>query len=186
MTAPLATIHPLTRSEYLALEQETGLRHEMVEGVAYAMVGGTAAHNIVAMNLAAAVHRGKGTGCHVFQQGMKLRVATDIDETFFYPDVMLCCDPADDHHLWRELPSFIGEVLSPSTAHTDFGAKLLLYRSIASLREYAVLGAEAAEVTLYRRSAGWKPLTVDLDASAELESAPVRLDFKTLYDGVTV
>ncbi len=157
----------------------------MVEGVAYAMVGGTDAHNIVAMNLAAAVHGAKSAGCSVFQQGMRLRVSTEIDETWFYPDVMLCCDAADSHRLWRERPVFVGEILSPSTAHLDFGAKLLLYRSISSMREYAVLGAEAAELTLYRRSVGWKPLTVDLDTGIELESVPVLLDFTTLYDGVT-
>lgn len=185
MSAPFRTIRPLTREEYFALEQSTGERHEMIEGVGYAMVGGAAAHNIVAMNLAALVHGAKGSGCHVFQQGMKLRVATDLDETFFYPDVMLCCDPADSHPLFRERPAFIAEVLSPSTEQNDWGVKQILYRSIESLQEYLVLGASAAEVTIYRRSAGWRPLEVDLDAGITLESCPVRLDFNMLYDGVT-
>ena len=35
----------MTYPEYLALERETGVRHEFVDGVAYAMAGGTLAHS---------------------------------------------------------------------------------------------------------------------------------------------
>lgn len=184
MSAPLTIMRPLSREEYLALEDGSGLRHEMVEGVAYAMVGGTDAHNLIAMNLSAALHARRGD-CEVFQQGMKLRIETQVSESFFYPDIMVCCDPSDRNRMWREKPVLVAEVLSPSTAHTDYGAKLLLYRSIPSLREYLLIGAEAAEVTMYRRSAGWKPSTVDLDVGIELVSLPVRIDFNTLYDRVT-
>ncbi|HEU0221236.1 MAG TPA: Uma2 family endonuclease [Paracoccaceae bacterium] len=183
--AALSDLHPLTREQYFALEERTQERHEMIEGVAYAMVGGTDSHSLVAMNLSALLHRAKSPPCQVFQQGVKLRIATDISETFFYPDVMLCCDPTGNNRRWRERPAFIAEVLSPATEQNDFGAKLLLYRSIPSLREYAVIGAAAAELTMYRRSAGWKPFAADLDAGIALETAPVRLDFAALYDGVT-
>jgi Uma2 family endonuclease len=184
MYAPLTIMRPLSREEYFALEQRSGVRHEMVEGVAYAMVGGTDAHNLIAMNLSAALHAARGD-CQVFQQGMKLRIETQFSESFYYPDVMVCCEPSDRNRLWRERPVLIAEVLSPSTAHTDYGAKLLLYRSIPSLKEYLLIAAEAAEVTIYRRSAGFKPAAVDLDGGLALESSPVRVDFATLYAGVT-
>ena len=34
----------VTYAEYLALERESGLRYEFVDGVAYAMAGGTPTH----------------------------------------------------------------------------------------------------------------------------------------------
>jgi Uma2 family endonuclease len=192
-------LHPLTRDEYLGLEQRTGTRHEYMEGVAYAMVGGTDAHNLIAMNLAAALHARRGD-CEVFQQGMKLRIETEVSEAFYYPDVMVCCDRSDRQSLWRERPSLLAEVrqslwrerpsllaevLSPSTENNDWGVKLILYRSIPSLSEYLAIRASAAEATIYRRGAGWKAAAVDLDRGLDLESLRLRIDFATLYDGVS-
>ncbi len=169
--------------DYVALEERTGLRHELVEGVAYAMVGGTERHNLVAMNLAAALHAVRGS-CRVFQQAMRLRIASERAETFLYPDVMLCCDPADDAPLWKERPSLVAEVLSPSTERIDQGEKLLRYQSIPSLREYLVAHATRAEAHLHRAADGWRATPVDLDAGTRLESADLRIDFATLYAGV--
>ncbi|MGF1503003.1 MAG: Uma2 family endonuclease [Paracoccaceae bacterium] len=181
----LAPIHPkvLDREAYLALEQDMGERHEFVEGHAYAMVGASEAHNLIAMNLAAALHAARGP-CRVFQQGMKLRIETAADEMFFYPDVMLCCDPADTLPLWKERPRFLAEVLSPSTAHNDFGLKLMSYRTIPSLEAYAVINTVAAEVTLYRREAAWRAEELDMWQGADLPAFGIRLDFDTLYTGV--
>lgn len=180
-----ASIHPrlIEREDYLALERENDTRYELIEGHAYAMVGGTEAHNIVCGNLFAALHAVRGS-CRVFQQAMKLRVATDISESFFYPDVMLCCDPADAEPLWKERPRFLAEVLSPSTEHTDWGIKLVSYRTIPSLEAYAVINSVAAEVTLYAKSAGWRGQEIDMNHGADLPGFGIRLDFETLYTGV--
>ncbi|MEM6489382.1 MAG: Uma2 family endonuclease [Pseudomonadota bacterium] len=183
----LAPIHPklLDREAYLALEQASGERHEYVEGHVYAMVGGTQAHNIVCGNLYAAIHAARG-GCRVFQQGMKLRVQTAGDEIFFYPDVMAVCDPADDAPGWVERPVFIAEVLSPSTGHNDWGIKLVTYRTIPSLREYAVVDAAAAQVTVYRRANDWRPEEIDMTVGTALTTFDARLDVETLYAGVAL
>jgi Uma2 family endonuclease len=181
----IAPVHPrlLDREGYLALEAATGERHELIEGHAYAMVGGTEAHNLVAMNLSGALFAVRG-GCRVFQQGMKLRVATKDAESFFYPDVMAVCDPADRDPRWKERPVFLAEVLSPSTEHNDWGVKLFAYRAIPSLEEYLVVDARAAAATLYRKAHGWRGEELDLDAAPHLSTFDLRLDFETLYAGV--
>ena len=43
----------MSYADYLALERETGVRHEFVDGVAYAMAGGTLAHSRVGMTAGA-------------------------------------------------------------------------------------------------------------------------------------
>ncbi len=182
----LAPIHPklLDREAYLALEVESGTRHEYVEGYVYAMVGASQAHNLIAMNLAGALHAKRGP-CRVFQQGMKLRVAADLSESFFYPDVMVCCDPDDDAPGWVERPRFLAEVLSPSTGQADFGLKLVTYRAIPSLEAYAVINTAAAEVTLYAKRRAWRAQELDMWTGTDLPGFGIRLDFDTLYTGVT-
>ncbi|MEM8622829.1 MAG: Uma2 family endonuclease [Pseudomonadota bacterium] len=169
--------------EYLALEERTGVRHELVEGIAYAMVGGTQAHNLIAMNLSGPLNAVRGS-CRVFQQGMKLRIRAFTGDNGVYPDVMLCCDPSDDNALFVERPSFIAEIHSPSSERTDQGEKLLRYQAIPTLKEYLVAHSTRAEAHIFRASNGWRKQPVDLDAGHQLETADLRVDYDLLYDGV--
>jgi Uma2 family endonuclease len=51
-----ATPHKLpTVEEYLALEEESAVRHEYVAGMIYAHVGGTSRHKAIAANVLAAL-----------------------------------------------------------------------------------------------------------------------------------
>lgn len=53
-----------------------------------------AEHELVAGNLFAALHAHlKGKPCHVFKDGMKLHVHAMGSNLFYYPDVMVTCDP---------------------------------------------------------------------------------------------
>jgi len=173
--------------EYLALEERTGVRHELVEGIAYAMVGGSEKHNLVIGNLFAALHGARGP-CRVFQQGMKLRFRAFPGDTGHYPDVMLCCDPSDDDPLFKERPSFLAEIHSPSTERVDQGEKLLRYQAIPTLREYLVAHSTRAEAHVFRAADGWRKTPIDLDRGYALETsgltAGVTIDFTLLYTGV--
>jgi Uma2 family endonuclease len=61
---------------------------------------------------------------------MKVRV--ERANRFYYPDVMVCCDPltseADDYY--ETGPKLIVEVLSPRTAANDDGEKRVNYQSV--------------------------------------------------------
>ena len=188
MAEPALAIPLTTREEYFALEQETDLRHEFADGVAYAMVGGTGTHNLISMNLAAAFHAAtRGGPCEVFQQGMKLRIAHNEAESFFYPDVMICCDPSDrpaDGDLWRERPTLLAEVLSPSTERNDKAEKLIRYQTIASLDTYLIVHSIRSECWLHTRTAGWRRQIFDLNEPLALPGFDLTLTFETLYDGV--
>ncbi|MER3481153.1 MAG: hypothetical protein C4327_11945 [Meiothermus sp.] len=50
----------ITFEEYLALEARSRVRHEFVDGMIFAMAGGTDHHNVIAGNILAAA---KGPSC---------------------------------------------------------------------------------------------------------------------------
>jgi hypothetical protein len=66
----------LTLTEFLAWEAEQPDRHEFHRGEVFAMVGGTARHHRVILNLAARLGEHlDGSGCQVFAETMKLQLA---------------------------------------------------------------------------------------------------------------
>jgi Uma2 family endonuclease len=141
----------LSEQEYLETEALAEFRHEYVAGQVYAMAGAGERHNLIALNLAVQMRVAtRGGSCRVFINDMKLRVRAR--QIFYYPDVMLCCDPQDDHELYKEAPCLIAEVLSPSTETTDRREKLAVYQTIASVRYYLLIASNQARVEYYQRA----------------------------------
>lgn len=156
MTQPVPYI-PLSVQDYLRLEAESAVKHEYVAGEIYAMSGASERHNRVAGN--AFFHlrtAARGGPCGVYISDMKLRVVGQ--DAFYYPDVMLCCDPADDHPQYKTSPCVIVEVLSPSTVNIDRREKWLAYRGLRSLRAYLLVEADRRLADYYLRNAegGWQ------------------------------
>jgi Uma2 family endonuclease len=142
---------PLDADSYLAWEEQQPDKHEYVRGEVFAMVGARREHVVVTLNLAAALkQRLRGGPCQAYVSDLKLRVAAA--DAFFYPDVMVSCDPRD-HVAERciEHPTLIAEVLSDSTAAFDRGEKFAAYRSLASLQEYVLVDIPARRVESFRR-----------------------------------
>jgi Uma2 family endonuclease len=160
-------IRPITVEEHLEGEMVGDIRHEFVGGQVFSMVGASQAHNLIAMNIATALHNHlRGTGCRVFGGTMKLRIGDD----FYYPDVLVACDRTDAEPYFVTRPSLIVEVLSPGTAVRDTEDKLLAYRSIETLREYVIAEQDRREVRIHRRAGGaW-------DTSSPSGSQRVRFD----------
>lgn len=72
--------------EFLAFEDGAEFRHEYIGGVAYAMTGGTRAHNQIAGRLFARLLTAAGGG-RVYVNDVLLRAGS----AGFYPDLMLKC-----------------------------------------------------------------------------------------------
>lgn len=64
-----------------------------------------------------------GTRCGVFVSDMKVFVRSH--DAFYFPDVLLTCDPNDRESLYKTEPCLIAEVLSPATELTDRREKLI-------------------------------------------------------------
>lgn len=115
---------------------------------------------------------------------MKLRIVAPV--TFCYPEVMLVCDAADDHPLYKQAPCFIAEVLSPASAAVDLREKWAAYKVLPGLRYYLLADSERVWANAYFRGddAAW--CEQKLGESDQLEVAcsdvRVRLALDDLYE----
>jgi Uma2 family endonuclease len=138
---------------YLAWEDQQAEKHEYLRGEVFAMVGARREHVVVAGNLYAALkQRLRGGPCQAYVSDLKLRV--EAADAYFYPDVMVSCDPRD--HAASQFvahPTLIVEVLSESTAAFDRGDKFAAYRTLPSLQEYVLVDIQARRVETFRRTA---------------------------------
>ena len=143
--------------DYLAGEQHAEVRHEYIHGQVYAMTGASDRHglivNAMAFALTAAARR---KGCQLFSSDMKLRLELGGNTIFYYPDLLLSCDPQDRDPYFRRAPCMIVEVLSASTARIDRREKLLAYQSLPSVQAYVLVEQDLKRVELYRRSHHWQ------------------------------
>lgn len=168
----------LDERSYLEREAAATVRHEYADGVAYAMAGAGERHNRIALNLAVLLRSAaRGTDCGVYISDMKLRVGGG--RAYYYPDVMLSCEPAAPDTVFKESPCLVAEVLSPSTAGIDTREKLQAYRGIESLRYYLLVDADRVAVSYHVRAKDgeWLAATLDPGERIEFECGPVRSSF---------
>jgi Uma2 family endonuclease len=147
------TNHPSGRislDDYLTWEEQNQVKHEYVAGEVYAMSGVTTRHNLITLNIAAALRAGaRRRGCRVLATDVKLRAGAD---RIYYPDVMSVCGAAARVELIVDAPSLVVEVTSPSTRATDRREKLEAYMRLSSLRMYLVVEQRRRLVLVYTRA----------------------------------
>lgn len=174
----------LTVEEYLQGERDVATRHEYVQGQIFAMAGGSGRHNRISLAIASKLDAHlAGKPCETFMADVKIRVDPD---TFYYPDVVVACDESVEDDYYREKPVLVVEVLSPSTERIDQKEKLAAYKTIPSLREYAIVWQDVARVLLYRKTeSGWQSLMfADPDQAVVFESVGVTMTFDEIYRNV--
>lgn len=175
----------MSLAEFMTWESAQPDRHEFYRGETFAMVGGTARHNRVVLNLASRIgDHLDGTPCQVFAENMKVQLA---DEGVLYPDVMVTCGKAGagDEQTVTD-PKLIIEVLSPATRGYDKRDKFILYRSLESLREYVLIDPAKRQVEVFTPvGAGAWLLTDQTRADAlSLASIDCRLPMELVFKGV--
>ena len=177
----------LTADAYLQGEADAMIRHEYVRGEVYAMAGAGDGHVRISGNVFALLKAHlRGSGCSVYMADMKVRVKED--EAFFYPDVLVTCDPADlQRNYTKYSPSLIVEVLSVSTEGYDRGEKFALYREINSLQEYVLIDPRSYRVDVFRRNANnrWELFAfTSVDSQVELASLNFQAAMAAIYEDV--
>jgi len=157
MNAQAAMKRRVTPQEYLAGELMSDTRHEYADGQVYAMVGASRTHGQIASALAYALTPGaRAKGCQLFIADMKVRLNLSGQEVYYYPDVVLVCDPQDQATYYTERPCLIIEVLSDSTERIDRREKLFSYQQLPSLQAYLQVAQDARRVEVFRRHTGWQ------------------------------
>jgi len=162
----------LTEQDYLTLEATSEIKNEYVDGDCYAMSGASEKHNLITGNIFFHLRqaaRGKLNSCNVFASDMKCRAKHG--RFYYYPDVMLVCNKADNAEFYKEQPCFIAEVQSPSTERVDRHEKWQTYSEIASLRYYLLADSQRKKVEFYQRDANGVWQLGSLAAGQTLEIA---------------
>jgi Uma2 family endonuclease len=173
-------------ADYLAAEKTSEVRHEYLGGLVYAMAGETVAHNQIVGNLYLAL-RGhlKGKPCRVFVSDIRVNFDVRNDEYFYYPDIVVTCDKRDNHPRLIRYPKVIIEVLSESTERIDRREKFFAYTNIPSLEEYALVGQDTREATVFRRGNRWKAERFSgANAKIAVASLKFSLSLGAVYEGV--
>lgn len=182
----------ISPEDYLVLERASLDKHEYLGGEIFQMAGTSIEHAAISSNInSGLVFQFKSRNCQSFQSDLRVHVpATGL---YTYPDVVAVCgEPqmADDEFLDILLnPVLIIEVLSPSTAAYDKGAKFEHYRTIDSLREYLLVWQDKKRVARYTKRDGEGWLLTDFigdEATIFLESVDATLTVEDIYDKVNL
>jgi Uma2 family endonuclease len=176
----------LSVQDYLDGELHSEIRHEYIGGIVYAMAGTSDAHNLISGNLFAAIHSHlRGGPCRVFMSELKVRLLIADQDIFYYPDVMVTCDPRDTERYFKQFPKVLVEVLSESTERIDRREKFLSYTGIERLEEYVLAAQDKMEVTIFRRANQWKPEIFRApEETARLASLDFSVPLRLIYEGV--
>lgn len=175
--------------EYLKLERQAEYKSEYVNGEIFAMSGASEEHNLIVMNVAAALHaQFRGRPCKVYANDMRVKVSPT--GLYTYPDVVAVWGEAqlEDAHLDTLLnPTLLVEVLSSSTEAYDRGEKAEHYRRLPSLAEYLLISQDKPHLEHYRRQADGRWLLSEasqLHALISLPTIACTLRLAAVYDRV--
>lgn len=173
--------------DYLAAEAVSEVKHEYLAGVVYAMSGASRQHNRIAINLVAALREAlRGGPCEAYLSDVRVHLSSPATgEVFYYPDVVVACDPEDNDSHQIERPCVIIEVLSESTERIDRREKRLCYQHIASLRQYVLVAQD--QLCVESLILGGEPREVRVDSpdgSLVLSSLDLEIPLAAIYEGI--
>jgi len=169
----------LSPEDYLVEETNSEVRHQYVGGATGRMTNDTARHNRVVGNLFSIIKKTlEHSDCQTFISDMKVRAAS----AFYYPDVVVTCEPLAPEAVYLDKPKLIIEVLSKSTEGRDRLEKWTAYRTLEPLQEYVLVAQGRHEIDVYRRTSdGWKQISFGADETLELECIGLEIPMAEIY-----
>lgn len=177
----------LSWDEYLALERDTGLKHEYIDGRVYAMSGGTPTHARLAVRLGGLLDlalRGKPGATY----SSDLKVWMPSLRTARYPDLSVVCGKVSDDPdpVATTRPTVLVEVLSPSTKRVDGGEKFDEYATLDTLRDYVLVSTTARAITHWHRddTGRWLGVRLGPEDTLTLDSVGVAIAVADVYRDV--
>jgi Uma2 family endonuclease len=184
MNASVAPFVKLTPEEYLVRERAAEFKSEYVDGVVYAMSGASYSHSTIQMNLSGLFWSAlEGQPCA--PHGSDIKVWAPAAKAFFYPDILVVC--GKPNYISKDVvenPTFVLEVLSPSTEHYDRTRKFDMYQTIPSLQQYALVyqGEPRVEILTRTPQGFWTYKSfIGLDAIADFDSVGVTAALARIY-----
>jgi Uma2 family endonuclease len=167
------------------MESQADERHEYIDGAIYAMAGASNGHNAICANFLGTLHaKLRGKKCRPFGSDTKVRIRLPDQVRFYYPDVLVTCQPNASHESFQDNPTVIVEVLSPSTRRIDEGEKQEAYLSISSLDTLLFVDSSRRAVAVFQRGDNGFTASECLDASQliSLPSLGIELSLDEIYE----
>ncbi|HEV7382183.1 MAG TPA: Uma2 family endonuclease [Dyadobacter sp.] len=176
-----------SEEEYLEMERDADYKSEYYRGEIFAMAGAGFNHNRITENLSGEFYiRLKGKQCKGYSSD--LRVHIPENGLYTYPDFLIICGENEFLNNKKDTilnPTVIIEVLSSSTSGYDRGEKFHFYRSIPSLREYAIVNSLSIGAEVWRKNEEevWYLASeaYNIDGSIEFGSVGVELKLTDVY-----
>jgi len=167
--------------EYLHKELQSDSRHQLIDGVIYAMAGASENHNLLAGNIFGELRSQlRGSGCRTFMADMKVKVGDD----FYYPDVMVVCGQDDEDVYYKTAPVIIVEVLSKATRRFDQSLKRMRCQAIPSLQEYVLVEQDKGEIEVFSRRDNWQACYYYLGDEITFHALGVTVPVESIYEQV--
>ena len=178
-----------TPEEYLALEADSDIRHEYLNGEIRVMAGGTTNHNEIVTNLCVALKpRLRKENYRLFTEN--IRVWIEKYRVYTYPDVMVIANEPIYYGKGTTTvlnPCLIIEVASKSTKNYDQGDKFDYYRSLSSLQEYILVEQSRIHVLQHTKTNDHQWLLTEYEEDSQnfsLSILPLSLSLAEVYEGV--
>ena len=168
-----------TLDEFLAFDDGTDRRYELVRGEIVAIAPPSGIHSVLAGRLALVIGSRLKPPCEVgVEAGI---ILPDRDDTWYQADLAIGCSGfTPERHLAD--PVLIVEVLSPSTSATDLARKLPDYRTLPSLRDILVVSSLEPRIEHFARAAdGWKVQDHRGEGVVRIPALGVEVDLAALY-----
>lgn len=181
----------LTPQAYLVWERQQKIRHEFVDGETFAMAGASRKHNLINVNVLAALHAQlRGLPCELYNNDMRVKIHNA--NAYVYPDIVVACDElafADAEVDTLLNPLLIIEILSDSTASYDRGTKFKFYRTLPSLQQYILIAQHEYCIECYTRQANEQWLFAEyrqLEDTVILSAIDCALKLQLVYERIVI
>ncbi len=176
----------MTLDEFLAWDDGTETRYELVAGFPLAMAPPARAHRILAARLAAAIEarlRSRRPCTAEIEAGI---ARPDRDDSFYIADLAVSCRPYRQGEQLVPDPILIVEILSPGTERHDRLTRVPAYRDIETVKEILLINSESSLAEVLRREGPhWvTELVRGRDDVLRLTSVDLVVPMAALYDGI--
>jgi Uma2 family endonuclease len=177
-----------TYADYLAVEENSGHRHEFIDGVIVAMAGGSHEHNALAGRLAMLLGVRLNGACRYYTPDQRFWIAAH-GRSRYTDGSVICGRPEHPPHDRQAAtnPVVVVEVLSPSSEGDDNGDKRVDLQSLATLEAYVLVSQDQRSIRVDRRSErGWaaEPERLGGGDSFALPRLATSIGVDELYDGI--
>lgn len=143
----------LSEQDYIQLELNSEIRHELINETLIDMPGDSPIHNYICQNFLIIFRQLlKRTPYSIFMEDVKLKIPAE--KKYFYPDIFITKEQYNSStgYILNEA-ELIVEVLSPGTRLFDTVDKFIEYKKIPSLKYYILAEPEKQYINCLSKNA---------------------------------